>query len=308
MKKMSLFKKIRFLTEYVFLRLIGLIITVMPYGVMLKLAEGASKICTKIIRKRFNLTIDNIKKVFPAKPQKQVKQIALQSWQNIAQAAVEIIKTTRYTRKQMLEKCRFENMQQLTNHLNSGKGALLHLGHLANWEIIAQTLPLFGFKTAAIARHIRNPHLDNWITQVRQRFGMEIIGHRNPFFSCVKKLKKGYLIGILMDQNMPANAIFTPFLGRMAATTPLTALLSLKTQTPIFPLQVTRQNDGAIRAVFEAPIVPDKTYSEENVYKLTDALNHRLETWIRQTPHLWLWVHNRWKREKDAPKQREKIK
>jgi KDO2-lipid IV(A) lauroyltransferase len=157
-------------------------------------------------------------------------------------------------------------------------------------------------------RHIRNEYLDNWITSVRSRFGLQIISHRNPFFSCVKKIKEGYFVGIAMDQNMPANAIFTPFLGRMAATTPLTALLSLKTQTPIFPARITRNDKNEITVTIENPIIPDKNYSEENLYKLVEKLNQKLEGWIKQNPELWLWAHNRWKREKDAPPNKEQVK
>jgi KDO2-lipid IV(A) lauroyltransferase len=258
-------------------------------------------IASKIIVKRFKLTVDNIQKAFPDKSVDEVKKIALGSWRNMGMVAAEFMKVIHMNGKSVFEKCRIENTEQVKSRLNSGKGVLLHLGHLTNWEIIGIALPLFlGLKSAAIARHIRNPYLDKWIISVRSRFGTEIISHRNLFFPCIKMLKKGWSIGILTDQNMPANAIFAPFLGRYCAITPLTALLSLKTQTPIFPLKVTRENNGILRAVFESPIMPDKNYSEQNVRKLVTKLNHKIEEWIKANPPMWLWAHNRWKREREA--------
>ena len=303
MKKITFFKKIRFLIEYILLHIIRLILVLIPYNMAIELGASLGRMAAKIITKRFRLTVDNIQKAFPEKSQKESQTIALKSWENMAMVTVEFAKATCTSKEGMLKKCKFENTKEITKHLQSGKGVLVHLGHFTNWEIIFQTPPLPNFKTAAIARHIRNPYIDKWITSLRQRFGMEIISHRNPFFSCVKKLKKGYMVGIAMDQNMPANAIFSPFLGRMCATTPLTALLALKMQTPVFPLKVTRNPDGVIKAVFEKPIFPDKTYSEENVKNMVNVLNRKLEDWIKQAPHLWLWAHNRWKREHDAPKK-----
>lgn len=257
----------------------------------------------KILKNRFELSLSNIKKAFPQKSSQEIRKIAVKSWENMGMVAGEVIKSVYLSRNKILEKIKVENTGEIQKQLTSNKGALLHLGHIANWEITGAILPLFlGPKSGAIARHIRNPFLDKWITRIRSRFGMEVISHRNPFFPCAKKLKKGWAIGILMDQNMPANAIFAPFLGRYCAITPITALLSLKTQTPIFPVSVTRDQDGILHAVFEKSVIPDTNYSEDNVYKLVEKLNQKLEHWIKTSPHLWLWAHNRWKREYEAKK------
>lgn len=38
-----------------------------------------------------------------------------------------------------------------------------------------------------------------------------------------------------------------------------------------------------------------REYSEENIQKLTDRINEKLENVIKKYPDQWLWVHRRFK-------------
>jgi len=54
-----------------------------------------------------------------------------------------------------------------------------------------------------------------------------------------------------------------------------------------------------LRIVVEPPI----DYSEfsennlENIHHLTQVINDKLESWIKQNPDQWLWLHKRWPKE-----------
>jgi len=228
-----------------------------------------------------------------------VSKTALESWENLGITAAEVIQAARMNAGQLQEKCVITNPEAVLNLQKQGKNAIIHLGHIANWELVAMTITSFGLSTAALAKHMRNPYVDGMLDGIRRKFGMDIVYHRDPFFSCVRHLRRGRFLGILMDQNYPAGEVYAPFMGRMASTTPLTALLALKLGTPILPLHVTRVH-GVVTATFEEPIYPDAAYSPQAMHALIDKLNAKLEEWIRKEPHLWLWAHNRWKREADA--------
>jgi KDO2-lipid IV(A) lauroyltransferase len=98
---------------------------------------------------------------------------------------------------------------------------------------------------------------------------------------------------------MPAGDLFLPVFNRVCAVTPITALLSLKTGTPVFPARLYRDGHGVIVAQYEPAIFPPEHYSEEGVLELVNRLNAATERWIRAEPAMWLWSHNRWKREND---------
>lgn len=292
-------KKTGFFLSAAALKFLAFCLASLSWGSSRRLGASIGRLCTFIIRKRFRLTQDNILKALPGTSPEQARDIAARSWENMGIVAAEVAQTSRMTKDEILSRCRWVNEDRLKTHLATGKGALMHVGHIANWELVGLSFHAAGYDSAEVVRHIRNPYVDEFILSIRGRFGGDIIGHRAPFFGCAKALKKGRVVGILMDQNMPAGEVYTPFLGRMASTTPLTALLSLKTGCPIFPVHVKRDGEN-LNIVIEPPIQPASAYSEEEVYRLIGRLNERLESWIKEDPAQWLWAHNRWKREKDA--------
>ena len=149
-----------------------------------------------------------------------------------------------------------------------------------------------------------NPYVDEETNRLRNIFGGNTFHSNhdaNPFIACVRWIKKGKMIGILTDQNILSTDFFMKFLGRPAAMSPITALLSIRLQVPVFPVLVTREN-GKIICTVQDPLLPPTEYSPENIRKFMRELTDIYENWIRQNPENWLWAHNRWKREGDAAK------
>ena len=89
------------------------------------------------------------------------------------------------------------------------------------------------------------------------------------------------------------------FLGRPAAVSPITALLAIRLQVPVFPVVVTREN-GQLVCTVQDPLLPPKEYSQEHIRAFVRELTDIYEGWIRQNPENWLWAHHRWKREAEA--------
>lgn len=296
---MSSMKKIRFAVEYAFVRLLALAFSSMTWELCSSSGAFLGALASFLFPGRFRLTVDNIRRAFPEKSAGEAEKIARRSWENMGRTAGEFAKSLTLTRDELLKRCSVENSEKALSYTKSGKGVIVHLGHIANWEVTGITFGAAGLEMCAIARRIKNPYVNSWITALRQRYGGVVIPHKNPFFSSVRALKQGKFLGILMDQNMPNGDVFLPFFGRPAATTPITALLSLKTGAPIFPLRVSRVG-GRITAVFEDPIIPSGECTPENTLALIGRLNEKLEEWIRSDPAMWLWAHNRWKRSAEA--------
>lgn len=298
---MNFFKNLQFRIEYVFVRILAAIFSSLPWKKCSAAGGALGVFASMLFRRRFRLTIENLSLAFPGKGGSEIKTIARQSWKNMGRTAAEFGKAFSLDREELLKRCSIQNTQTMLSYLKAGKGVIIHLGHIANWEVMGIVFGASGLEMCAIARRIKNPYVNTWVTVMRQRYGGVVIPHKNPFFRSAKALKQGKILGILMDQNMPKGDTFLPFFGRQAATTPITALLSLKTGAPIFPLHVMRETDG-ITAVLEEPIIPSGECTNENVNALLARLNLKLEDWIRQDPGMWLWAHNRWKRSYEAKK------
>ena len=254
------------------------------------------------MKKRFNRSVYDIRRAFPQMTEEQARATALESWRNMGGILAEFIKLTHMTPEQFKKHCRVLGLEKMLRAQNT-TGGIIHIGHFTNWEAFGLAGAVYGVDKAVLAQRVDNPYVDEETNRLRNIFSGRTFYSNNedkPFFACMRWLKKKKLLGILIDQNAGSSEVWVPFMGRVAAFSPITALLSIKMQVPVFPVKVWREQDGTIVSEILAPVYPPAEYSLENVRKFTKTLVGYYEAWLRETPGSWLWAHNRWKREAEG--------
>ena len=99
---------------------------------------------------------------------------------------------------------------------------------------------------------------------------------------------------LLVDQKLN-DGIPVPFFGRTAMTAPALALLALHFDCAVLPARVERAVGAHFRLTIEPPLpLPRSGQRAADVAALMAAVNRTLETWIRERPEQWFWVHSRW--------------
>src|SRR5207253_2644034 len=106
--------------------------------------------------------------------------------------------------------------------------------------------------------------------------------------------KNGQSLAMLIDQKMN-DGIAVPFFGRDAMTAPAIAEFALRYNLELIPARVVRTKGCHFEATIFPPMAYEKTGDEEkDVLTIMTAINAILETWIREHPEQWFWVHKRW--------------
>jgi KDO2-lipid IV(A) lauroyltransferase len=125
---------------------------------------------------------------------------------------------------------------------------------------------------------------------------VEVVDKRDAVRPVLAALRKGRMVGILLDQNASRReGVFVPFFGRLASTSRAMALLALRTETPIVPAFTHRVAPG--RHVIEIhPAIPmPESPDEAAVLELTGRCTAVIEEAVRAAPEQWLWMHDRWR-------------
>jgi KDO2-lipid IV(A) lauroyltransferase len=92
---------------------------------------------------------------------------------------------------------------------------------------------------------------------------------------------------------MHSDAVQVDFFDRPAATTSALAALALRTGATVIPTFALPLPGGRYRLVLERPVqVAD---GPDAVRELTQRCTDVLEMYVRRDPHLWLWMHRRWR-------------
>jgi KDO2-lipid IV(A) lauroyltransferase len=168
-------------------------------------------------------------------------------------------------------------------------------GHFGAWELGARFWPAQGFRTAVVARRIKNPLVDAWVTGIRSSGGVRVIPAREAVRESVRWLKQGNLLGILIDHRVTEGGLKIDFFGRPAFTTALPAILALRYGVPVHPVHSWREKDKVKVHIAPAMDFSDLKSRDESITEAVSRMNKVVESWVRERPEAWLWIHNRWK-------------
>jgi KDO2-lipid IV(A) lauroyltransferase len=186
---------------------------------------------------------------------------------------------------------RLENEHYFETALKKGRGAILVLPHLGNWELGGVAVSRHGYPLSSIARPMENRLLNRHLDSLRSEQNQIIIAKYNASARMAQELKSNRLLALLVDQHAGSKGLWVDFFGRPASTVKSPAILSLRYRSPIIPLKVVRDN-GRHRVVMTEPIYPDQFRTVE---ELTQAFTRRIELFVREHPEQWFWLHRRWK-------------
>ena len=288
--------------QYLALKVFCVLFAWLPYRLSVRVSHKLMQSTRVFFPNRFKRMQHDIAHAFPDKNPAQVHQIAVESWANMGTILAEFIQQSHMSREQFKKHVRVEGAEKL--HQAEGKtGGIIHIGHFTNWEAFGLAASVYGLDKAVLALRADNPYIDEEMNRLRNIFGGRTFysNHEDhPFFSSMRWLKKKKFIGILIDQNASSSQVWVPFMGRTAAFSPITALLSIKMQVPVFPVQVRREPNGNLVCEIKDPLLPPTAYNAENTRLFTRQLIAFYEQCLRDNPSSWLWAHNLWKREAEG--------
>ncbi|MBK8810374.1 MAG: lysophospholipid acyltransferase family protein [Acidobacteria bacterium] len=178
-----------------------------------------------------------------------------------------------------------------------GKGILFFTGHFGSWEVFNLLPPAFGYEMNILVRRIDNPLVEDFVDQMRTRFGSVTLDKMKSARTMFRILKKGELLGILADLNVQEkDGVFVDFFGVPASTTTSIAKLALNTGAAVLPAFAVWDEEKQKYVVYLEPEIPyDATdKSDEHVVRLTQAITSTVERFVRKYPEQWLWIHKRW--------------
>ena len=195
--------------------------------------------------------------------------------------------------------------REVMEELAASPGPAIMVGaHIANWEIGPVAMSRLGLRLGVFYRAATNNIADRIILDLREQacrkklpgFPKGAAGARQA----AMHLARGGHLGLLIDQKLN-NGIAVPFFGHMAMTAPAAAALAIRFKAKLVPCRLQRIGRVRYRATVEAPLeLPNSGDTEADIAAVTATLNLRLESWIRDTPGQWLWLHRRWPKEATA--------
>jgi KDO2-lipid IV(A) lauroyltransferase len=242
------------------------------------------------------LAVKNLQHAFPLRSRAECRAIGRQTFEHFGRLLMVLLKFSTLTPREMLACVEFDGEERVRAAHAKGQGVLLFTGHFGFWEINALVHALALQPMAVLARPLDNPLLDELLERMRRRTGNSVIYRRGAIRRVLRALGANQAVAVLIDQHMQsADAVYVDFFNRPAATTGMLAALALKTGAPVIPVFALPLPGGRFRMVYEHPVEPPSTGSEDAIRSFTQRCTDVLEMYVRRYPDLWLWMHRRWR-------------
>jgi KDO2-lipid IV(A) lauroyltransferase len=253
------------------------------------------RLAGRVLSKRSRLAAENMRLAFPQESADRIRRWVRECWEGLGEFVWEFARLPAISRDDYFDAVSVEGLENLRSAHALGKGVLCVAGHIANWEMTTQFISFSGFPLAAVARRMKNPYVNDFVTRIRERHGARVFMHKNAVRESIRWLKDGNVLGVLIDQRITDGGARVPFLGRPAHTTTMPALLALRLGCPVIPI-VSWREEGRLRIRVEPAVdLSGLSGKPEDILAATVRLNAVIERWVRERPPSWLWIHNRWK-------------
>ena len=282
--------------EYLTVMAIRAATRVMPRRVSLSLGTFLGAIFYTLHCRRRKLAVGNLRAAFPERDEAEYRAILRATFAQLGRHVVDFLNFDAMSADQMMRLVDVEGEAHVERAMATGRGVMYFAGHFGSWELQIMVHACRFEPIVMIARTLDNPLLDGLIERIRTRVGTRVLPRQGAMRGMLRTLKARGAVGMMIDQHIQdRSAVLIDFFGRPASTTSAIAALALHTGAAIIPVFALPLPDGRYRMVYEAPIEPPADDDRDPVRTYTQRGTDVLETYVRRDPHLWLWMHRRWR-------------
>ena len=241
----------------------------------------------------------NLKAAFPEKPDYEIDRLLRGVWDNFGRVVAEYAFTDELHDYNPLDQVQKriildrDTIQRLFALRKNGRPVLFFSAHLGSWEL-ASLATAFGIPLTAVYRPFKSAALNELATKRRGQINLvpARFGALAQIESC---LRQGSSVGMLVDQHFSGGTDVL-FFGRQCKANPTLATLARKYECPIYGVRAIRLPGSRFCCEVTQELKPPRDDEGKiDIAGTTQMITGVVETWVREHPQQWLWLHRRWR-------------
>ena len=260
-----------------------------------------------ILRYRRRVIMDNLRRSFPDKTEKELCKICRGTYRNLTEQIINMISQSGVSDKTLMHRMNVIGAEQVRKEIGD-RSVIMLTAHFGPWEAgstVSLVVPDQTF--VAVYHKLTNTVVDELMKRIRQHTNVELVDMKRTMRHFVdNKDKRPMAMGLIADQNpvLRANMHWYKFLHQWTAFFEGGEVLALKYNLPVYYFSPRRLSAGHYEGRFT--LIYD---GEEKVepYTITERYVRLLENDINAHPEMWMWSHRRWKHTPPAELQAQKI-
>ncbi|MEO8217163.1 MAG: lysophospholipid acyltransferase family protein [Acidobacteriota bacterium] len=256
----------------------------------------------RILFRERRKALRHIRLALPERGHEEHEAIIDGMFEHLGMTLLEVCWMGNLNRKVLAETTVFEGLEHVAAALAYGNGGVFFTGHCGNWEWLGAAIALSGFDVTVMAREIDNSDLNSFILTRREMQGVHTIGRGSAVSAreMLQVVRRGGILGFLLDQNIRSESVKVPFFGLPAPTPIGPAKLAIRSGATVLVMFIERR-DGRQFVTIGPPIL---TARDDDAEELTARITRSIEDQIRRVPSQWVWMHQRWRERRKQIRER----
>ena len=279
----------------------------LPFFVLYGISDFAYFIIYQIVGYRKNVVIENLQNSFPEKSELEIKHIAKDFYQHIADLFIEFLKGYSISKDEINDRVKMMNLDVIKNYTDKNQSVIIVTGHISNWEWLLHPLNLSGIPMDIVYQKLSNPFFNKLTLFIRSRFTITpLIEKQDTLRRTIdrKDITRALVLGSDQSPQNWKSAYWTTFLNQDSGFFTGTERIARKYDYPVFFSEMRRVRRGFYEIEF-TEIAKSTEFQNLPMGAITERFVRILDKSIHKYPSDYLWSHRRWKHkrnEKDVVK------
>ncbi|WLW56443.1 phosphatidylinositol mannoside acyltransferase [Streptomyces sp. YU58] len=200
-----------------------------------------------------------------------------------------------------------KDLHHLTDGLAAGKGVVLALPHMANWDLAgAWVTTKLETRFTTVAERLKPETLYDRFVAYREGLGMEVLPHSGgtAFGTLARRLRDGGLVCLVAERDLSSSGVEVQFFGEATRIPAGPALLAQQTGALLLPVTLWYDDSPVMRGRVHPPIeVPETGGRAEKTSVMAQALADVFASGIADHPEDWHMLQRLWLKDLDPTKR-----
>lgn len=218
----------------------------------------------------------------------RVRRLALRAYREYGRYLVELMRLPSMPAERvarLVPNLDTEAIGRIREDTPEGSGLILVVAHMGSNEAVGAAIAGHGMPISVVADDSSFPELFEHLRRQREAWGVTIIPWRN-LRAIFGVLRRGELLGLLVDWGYRADGIPVRLFGAWTALPAGPATLAAKTGSRILPIPIRRQPDDTFHVSWPEPIVVASS-DPADLQRATQAIADALTANIGAAPDQW---------------------
>ena len=282
--------------EYIAVRVIIFILNLLPFSLVIRLGSALGIFVYYAVPIRRSVALTNLRTAFPEKSGKEQKQICRNVYRNFGMTFFEYFRLSRLSSEKIKQIVTFNPPDCLQKAVAQNRGVIAVTGHFSSFEFLGAAAADSGIPIDVVDKAMKNPYIENILDTLRKNTNLGVIKVKDGFSKVAESIARKRLVALVADQDAGQKGVFVKFFGMDSSAPAGPAILAVRSKAPMVAGFIVRE--GITRYTANMHNISYDNLPEnkkDQMREITQRYSSLLESYIRQYPEQYFWMHKRWK-------------